>query len=152
MSQEPVELSFIPTHGALYDSECDLRWRLLREPLGMGRDTVRFEFEEESLHLVAHRDGVVLGCVLFFADGQGGGRLFQMAVDKALQGQGMGRRLVDHLEGRLRADGIQRVLLHARDHAIGFYGHLGYVGVGEPYEEVGIPHLNMVKSLSEPAP
>jgi ribosomal protein S18 acetylase RimI-like enzyme len=142
-----MELSFIPTRGTLYEGECDLRFHALREPLGMGRDTVRFEFEDESLHLVAHRGDRVLGCVLFFADGQGGGRLFQMAVDPSLQGQGMGRILVEHLEDRLRADGIKRVILHARDHAIGFYERLGYVCFGEPYEEVGIPHRHMHKSL-----
>ena len=148
MGHDGIELSFIPTHGLLYDGEHELRYLVLRQPLGMPRSSVRFEFEDESLHLVAHRGDTVLGCVLFYPDGSGGGRLFQMAVDPSLQGQGMGRRLVDHLEAHLRGEGIEHIVLHARDHTIGFYARLGYVGFGEPYEEVGIPHLNMRKVIS----
>ena len=57
------------------------------------------------------------------------------------------RALVAHLEAELRDRGLREVVLHARDHAIGFYARLGYAPFGEPYEEVGIPHRNMRKTL-----
>jgi predicted GNAT family N-acyltransferase len=38
-------------------------------------------------------------------------------------------------------------VLHAQRSAEGFYARLGFVARGAPYEEVGIPHLTMVKSL-----
>lgn len=146
---EPLDLLFIDVADPAYEGECALRFRILREPLGFTRADVAFPFEAESLHLVAvDADGVVRGCVLFHPDGRGGGRLFQMAVDEALQGQGVGRALVDHLEAELAERGIEEVELHARDHAIGFYARLGYVAFGEPYTEVGIPHQNMRKRLS----
>ncbi len=142
-----MEFVFTSVGEALYEGECDLRYRVLRKPLGYGRDAVAFPFEDTSLHLVAVRDGVVVGCVLFKPDGGTGGRLFQMAVDPGLQGQGVGRKLVVRLEEHLASEGVERIELHSRHHAIGFYERLGYTCFGEPYEEVGIPHRNMEKAL-----
>lgn len=142
-----LTLHFIPADGAFYDGERDLRWRVLRQPLGHPRGSERFEFEDDSLHLVASRGEQVLGCVLFQPDGRSGGRLFQMAVDPSLQGQGVGRLLVSHLEERLRREGVTEVTLHSRHHAVGFYERLGYVCFGAPYQEVGIPHRHMRKVL-----
>lgn len=130
-----------------YRGERALRYAVLRAPLGHPEGSERFDFDPIALHLVARDGDAIVGCVMFNPDGHGGGRLCQMAVRPELQGQGLGRRLVRHLEDRLRADGIERVLLHARSDAAGFYARLGYAPVGEPYEEVGIPHLTMERAL-----
>ena len=142
-----MELVFTRPGEPLYDGECDLRFRVLREPLGYTRADVAFPFEDEALHLVAVEDGRVVGCVLFHPRGTEG-RLFQMAVDPGLQGRGVGRLLVARLEEHLGANGFTRIELHARHHAVGFYERIGYACFGEPYEEVGIPHRNMEKTLS----
>lgn len=130
--------------------EHDLRFRVLREPLGYGRDAVTFPFDDESLHLLAQQAGRVVGCVLYHPETAFEGRLYQMAVSPELQGSGLGRRLVTTLEDRLRADGVKRVHLHARAHAAGFYARLGYQIEGQPFEEVGMPHHIMAKTLRAP--
>lgn len=142
-----TETRFITPDHPLHAGELDLRFRLLRAPLGMERGTEWFEHERDCLHLVAVRRGAVVGCVMFHPDGRGGGRLLQMAVDEPLQGTGLGRRLVHVLERELRQRGVRRVVLHARDLAVGFYEKLGYAPFGEPYEEVGIPHISMQRQL-----
>lgn len=142
-----LQLRFIDVADPLYESECLLRWVVLRKPLGMTRAQVAFPFEAEALHLVAVDGERVRGCVLFHPDGLGGGRLFQMAVEPELQGRGIGRALVLHLEEELATRGLQRIELHAREVALGFYERLGYAVFGDPYEEVGIPHRSMEKVL-----
>lgn len=142
-----MELRTIAPEGALYQSELELRFRILREPLGHDRDSVRFAFEADSVHVVAVEANTVVGCVLFQPDGQGGGRLYQMAVGQWLQGQGIGSQLVRFLEAALAEQNIERIELHARDTAVPFYAKLGYRCVGEPFEEVGLPHRIMEKSL-----
>jgi len=144
-------LTFIQPGHALYEGELELRFRVLREPLGHTRADVAFPFEADSLHLVAHQGGAVLGCVLFNPEDAHGGRLFQMAVAPHLQGQGLGARLVRALEAELARRGFRQVHLHAREHAIPFYERLGYAVFGEPYTEVGIPHRNMRKTLAAQA-
>ena len=144
-------LLFIGLDAPEYAQELDLRWRILRKPLGFEQAAVQFPFEAESLHLVALEGGRVVGCVLFHPDGPGTGRLFQMAVEPDRQGTGLGTRLVRTLEEELVRRGFREVTLHARDTAVGFYARLGYSPVGPPYVEVGIPHQNMRRLLEAPA-
>ncbi|HEX5660952.1 MAG TPA: GNAT family N-acetyltransferase [Polyangiales bacterium] len=141
-----MKLSFISTDHALYADELELRFRVLREPLGHTREQVAFPFERESLHLVAHSGGRVHGCVLFHPEDSEGGRLFQMAV--ATQGKGLGAQLVRTLEAALRHRGFSHVHMHARDSALGFYQKLGYAIHGEPFFEVGVLHYHMARTLS----
>ena len=142
-----VALSFIQPGHPLYAGELDLRFRVLREPLGYTRAQVAFPFEADSVHLVAHQGDTVLGCVLFNPEDAHGGRLFQMAVSPDLQGQGLGARLVRSLEEELRRRGFTHVHLHARAPVVPFYERLGYAVYGEPFTEVGIPHRHMRKTL-----
>ena len=145
---EPLDLVFIDVADPLYEGECALRFQVLREPLGLRRSDVAFPFEDRALHLLAvDAERRVRGCVLFHPDGDGGGRLLQMAVDPALQGQGVGRAMVRHLEAELAERGVHTIELHSRDTAVGFYARLGYEPVGPEYVEVGIPHQNMKRSL-----
>ena len=144
------ELTFIQPGHALYEGELELRFRVLREPLGFTRAQVAFPFEGNSLHLVAHQDGAVRGCVLFNPEDAHGGRLFQMAVAPDLQGQGLGARLVRALEAELRQRGFSHVHLHARAPVVPFYERLGYAVYGEAFTEVGIPHRHMRKTLDIP--
>jgi len=133
-----------PRTDARYPLELELRFRVLRQPLGMPRATIGFADEENAVHLIAVDEGALVGCVLFdFASG----RLRAMAVEPALQGTGIGAQLVTGLEAELKKLGVQTISLHARDTAIGFYEKLGYSIEGAPFTEVGIPHHNMVKML-----
>lgn len=115
----------------------------------MTRDAVVFPFEGESMHLVAEDDdGRVIGCVLFHPESVSAGRLFQMAVHTDGQRGGLGRMLVTTLEAELRQRGFRDVHLHARAEVVGFYERLGYVIYGEPFEEIGIPHRRMRKTIA----
>lgn len=145
------QLRFIGLHTSEYAQELDLRWRVLRRPLGHGPDAVAFPFEAESLHLVALDGGRVVGCVLFHPEGAETGRLFQMAVEPDRQGSGLGTRLVRALEDEVARRGFREITLHARDTAVGFYARLGYAPSGPPHVEVGIPHQNMRRELQPPA-
>ncbi|RKH00453.1 GNAT family N-acetyltransferase [Corallococcus carmarthensis] len=142
-----LRFDFIAPRHPLYAGELELRFRVLREPLGHAREDVKFPFEDDSLHLVAHANGDVLGCVLFHPEDAHGGRLFQMAVSPSLQKKGLGAKLVRALEEELRTRGFRHVHLHARTPVVPFYERLGYTLYGEPYEEVGIPHRNMQRDI-----
>ncbi|XXF78648.1 GNAT family N-acetyltransferase [Myxococcaceae bacterium GXIMD 01537] len=143
----PPSLTFIDPAHPLYAGELELRYRVLREPLGFPRSAVAFPFEADSLHLVAHAGDTVVGCVLFHPEDTHDGRLFQMAVAPHLQGQGLGARLVTALEAELLRRGFSHVHLHARAAVVPFYERLGYAVYGEPFTEVNVPHRHMRKAL-----
>jgi ribosomal protein S18 acetylase RimI-like enzyme len=142
-----VELRWLDVSDVLREAELDLRWRVLRAPLGHRREATRFPFEEESLHLVAVEGTQVVGCVLFHPEAPDAGRLFQMAVAPERQGQHIGQRLVRALEAEVGRRGVRTVTLHAREAAVGFYARLGYGVFGAAFSEVGVPHRHMRRQL-----
>lgn len=71
-----------------------------------------------------------------------------MAVSRVLRGSGLGRTLLQALMAAARRRGDTDVLLHAQRSAEGFYSRLGFRSRGQPFDEVQIPHIEMVKSLS----
>ncbi|MDR6215225.1 YbgC/FadM family acyl-CoA thioesterase [Paracidovorax wautersii] len=71
----------------------------------------------------------------------------RMAVDRAVRGQRWGREVLDALVAHAERRGDRRVTLHAQANAEAFYRRAGFVAVGEPYEEAGLPHVTMERVL-----
>jgi len=68
----------------------------------------------------------------------------RMAVLKETRGRGYGARLLQALLLEARRRGHQEVRLSAQRTAEQFYAVHGFTAVGEPFEEVGIPHVKMM--------
>ncbi len=104
-------------------------------------------------------DATALHAVLFDLNGQplGNARLLQptaglakvgrMAVLKETRGQGYGARLLQALLREARRRSNKEVRLSAQRTAESFYAAHGFVVVGEPFDEVGIAHVEMCLSL-----
>ena len=100
-------------------------------------------------------DATALHAVLLDMNGQalGNARLFQptsnvakvgrMAVLQESRGLGYGARLLKALLLEARRRGNKEVRLSAQRSAEGFYAAHGFVVTGEPFDEVGIPHVEM---------
>jgi hypothetical protein len=71
-------------------------------------------------------------------------KMRQVAVSPERQRQVIGKRLVEAAEVAV-ATGL--ITLHAREVAIPFYEAMGYEKVGDPFFEVGIPHIKMAKRI-----
>ena len=100
----------------------------------------------EALHLVALRDGVVIGTCRLVFDGPVA-RLGRMAVEPALRRQGVGAALLREAERCAREAGSLQIDLHAQTPAISLYARSGYKERGEQFIEEGIPHVSMEKQL-----
>ena len=165
----PFHIGIIHPDSFLYPGEEQVRFKVLLEPVGVDSWT---QYDEGSIHIVAFQKvdgnasddpsvGVVpdpdspgmsyhvVGVVMYHLEEQ---RLMQMAVSDSFQGQGVGSALVRSLERVLlrygAGDEKVYVTLHARDSAVPFYARLGYSVHSEPFEEVGVPHSHMHKTLS----
>jgi predicted GNAT family N-acyltransferase len=51
------------------------------------------------------------------------------------------------IENLLAREGVQRFELNARVDVAGFYDSLDYHRKGEIFEEIGLPHVKMIKLL-----
>ena len=97
------------------------------------------EMRRSGGFLVAEReDGGVVGCVYVGRRGECG-YFGLLSVDPALQGRGLGHRLVAAAEERLREQGhreIEILVVDVRTELLPFYSKLGYRRVGEePFAE-----------------
>lgn len=130
-----------------YDKQVELRSRILREPLGLKFSSSDLEKELDQVHVGAFLDTELVGCLLLVPQPPSI-KMRQVAVDTKFQGQNIGRKLVEFSERYASEHGYTSVALHARQTAIPFYHKLGYQADGEVFEEVGIPHRFMSKSVS----
>ena len=100
-------------------------------------------FDAQSRHVVAIADGVPIGTGRLLPDGQIG----RMAVLRQWRGQGAGSALLTGLMDIARTLGVQRVQLNAQVQALPFYLNHGFQVEGEEFEDAGIPHCRMWRSL-----
>jgi YbgC/YbaW family acyl-CoA thioester hydrolase len=74
-------------------------------------------------------------------------KIGRMAVKRVLRGSGAGRQVLDALCAQALVRGEREVLLHAQRSAEAFYARAGFAVRGEPFDEVGIAHVEMTKAL-----
>ena len=136
-------------HGSPdYEEAVALRRRLLRTPLGLDFAAEELAAEHDALHAVAYdADGVCRGTLMAVTVNPECWRIRQVAVDTALQGQGIGRLLNDFIQAELLSRGATHAVLNARSEVIPFYRKLGFETVGTTFIEIGIPHCRMEKTL-----
>ena len=108
------------------------------------------EHDAVAIHAVArNRLGQVVGTGRLLPSDDGVAHIGRMAVHRTLRGGGHGAAVLRALEDAARARGDRLVALNAQRSAEAFYRRLGYAPVGEPFEEAGIPHIEMHLSLSK---
>jgi predicted GNAT family N-acyltransferase len=71
----------------------------------------------------------------------------QVAVKESMQGSGLGSSLLKATEDYALAKGFSLMYCHARETAVAFYACNGYIIKGDMFEEIGIAHYYMEKSL-----
>jgi YbgC/YbaW family acyl-CoA thioester hydrolase len=104
--------------------------------------------DETALHaVVTNRLGMPLATGRLLPAVSGTARIGRMAVSRVLRGSGLARSILQALMQAAAQRGDRQVLLHAQRSAEGFYSRLGFTPQGEPFDEAGIAHIEMVKAL-----
>lgn len=135
-------------HGTnQYKQMIDLRYHILRKPLGLSFTQQELEEEKNNIHIGCFDDDKLEGCCMLVPLDNSTIQLRQMAVLSGLQGKGIGKVLMQFAENISRDRGYKKIIMHARKTAIGFYEKSGYTKTGNEFLEVTIPHYAMEKSL-----
>jgi len=135
-------------HGTKeYEDTLVLRYEVLRKPLGLSYDPRELAEEDDSFHIATRLEGKVVACLVLKPLDERCIKMRQLAVRESSQGKGFGRELVNYAESFAKERGYSEIVLHARETALGFYEKLGYQIEGNPFTEVGLPHLAMRKKL-----
>jgi predicted GNAT family N-acyltransferase len=137
----------------------DVRRAVFIEEQGVPEPLEIDEKDDDSTHVVAYRDAEadatsVGGSAIPVGAGRlrevedGVGKLERIAVLEPHRGNGIGSELVAELEAVADERGLSTLTMHAQTPVEGMYRKLGYETTSDEFEEAGIPHVEMEKSLS----
>lgn len=105
------------------------------------------EFDSIAFHILAYFESTCIGTARLHINNDGSGQIGRMAVLSSFRNQGLGRQIMKALIETAKSKGISCLTLHAQVSAIPFYEKLGFIPDGPIYDEVGIPHRNMMMVL-----
>ena len=124
-----------------------LRTRVFVEEQGVPPEIEQDHRDATAVHVIG-RDAsgrvVATGRLLVDGDRASIGR---MAAYPAVRGRGHGAAVLAELHRQAALRGVREVELHAQVTARRFYERAGYAPVGDEYQEAGISHVTMVKTL-----
>lgn len=100
--------------------------------------------DADAVHVVAtNRLGQPVATGRFVPVAPGVVKVGRLAVNRVLRGSHLGQQVLLALTHAAHQEGAHEVMLHAQRSAEGFYQRLGYQRRGDPFEEAGIPHVEM---------
>jgi GNAT superfamily N-acetyltransferase len=149
MDGEPIEIRTCCSEELI-----DLRHKVLRAGLPREEGIFARDDEATTIHAGAFIDGRNVGCATVMREpwqGKPAYRLRGMAVDPEYHRRGIGKRLLDLLEAKVREEGFTRQLwCNARTPAVRFYKSMGWRVVSDEFEiPTAGPHFVMVKELTD---
>ena len=104
--------------------------------------------DAQAVHAVAYNHfGLALATGRLLRDAPAVARIGRMASIAAVRGSGVGRALLEALLRAAKARGDTEVLLNAHTSAQAFYARAGFAAAGPVFDEVGIAHVAMSRSL-----
>ncbi|MFQ3319433.1 MAG: putative GNAT family N-acyltransferase [Natronomonas sp.] len=103
--------------------------------------------DETATNFVAYDGDQPVGAARLREYDDAAGKVERVAVLEARRGEGLGREIMDAVEAAAKAAGCEAVVLHAQVPVVEFYDRLGYEVMSEEFEDAGIPHREMRKSL-----
>ncbi|NOQ90343.1 MAG: GNAT family N-acetyltransferase [Gammaproteobacteria bacterium] len=136
-----------------YKQYYQLRWKILRAPWKQPEGSEIDNIEEPCIHVMAVDTGSdnktsVTGVARLQYNSATEAQIRYMAVAKEYERQGIGRELVNALEQYAQNSSCKKIVLHAREPAIGFYQKMGYRVIEKSYSLFNeIQHFRMVKEL-----
>ena len=105
------------------------------------------ELDAQCLHcLVVAEDEKPVATARLYQD-KTQGQIGRMAVLMAYRHQGIGTLMLNALLEQAQQNGVKEVFINAQTTAIAFYQRLGFIQLGDEFDDAGIPHYKMTLKL-----
>lgn len=142
------DLRLIVFESSEYRDMVDLRYAILRKPLGLhfSPEYLSQEIHDQLIGCFEQGQKLIGCCVLSPVDDTMI-RLRQMAVYPEYRGNGAGNAILGFAEKQAVLLGFRTIMMHARKTAVPFYEKSGYHILGGEFLEVSVPHFEMRKEF-----
>jgi predicted GNAT family N-acyltransferase len=137
----------VDAKSALMPAVFDLRREVFVGEQAVPPELELDEFDGTAIHLVALHDDQVIGTLRLILCGDIA-KIGRVAVRAAARKTGIGSRLMDRAAALALEKGVREIVLHAQIAVADFYRRLGYVAEGGIFDEAGIPHVSMRKTIA----
>lgn len=104
------------------------------------------EYDAAAIHFLL-REGETPLATARLLDKHGLAKIGRVAVLKEARGRGLGLRLMEAVIDEARQRGFTESVLDSQTYAIPFYARLGYIAEGDEFDDAGIPHYLMRRTL-----
>ena len=129
----------------------------IREEVFVNEQGFALEIEQDaydatSVHAVAYNrlgKPLATGRLLptSMVDGVKASKIGRMAVHRVMRGSKLGTDIINSLVAVAKARGDAMVTLNSQWNAQNFYTKQGFTAQGEPFDDEGMPHIEMIKRL-----
>ncbi|MCR9172911.1 MAG: GNAT family N-acetyltransferase [bacterium] len=123
-----------PQTAEEWEAYYDLRYRILREPLGKPRGSERNDGDATGIHLALYENGQLRAIARLDQAEPKVSQTRFVAVDNTIRGRGYGRIIMEAAEKKSKEMGNEKMILHARDYALEFYVKIGYTTIDKSYK------------------
>ena len=132
-----------------FEAALELRRQVFSLEQGIAESLVCDAQDREALQIIVKRGSAIIGTARIRFLGDNRAKIERMAVIRGWRHQGIGRGIMTFLTAELNRRRIDKAVLHARYDAVYFYKSMGYGISGAPFEEAGVKHLPMERSLHD---
>ncbi|MEF8853591.1 MAG: GNAT family N-acetyltransferase [Haloarculaceae archaeon] len=127
----------------------DVRRAVFIEEQGVSESEEMDGRDGEATQFVAYDDDYPVGTARVRTPDDGVGKVERVAVREQYRRRGVGEAIMKRIESWANDRGFDRLKLHAQTRVEGFYADLGYETTSGVFEEAGIDHVAMEKSLQD---
>jgi len=144
----PLEILIKPWQEASKEAYL-IRQKVFIQEQGVPEDMELDEHDPSAKHALAYQDDLCVGTGRLVRLDSHYAQIGRMAVLSTFRNQGIGKEILSCLIALAKAEGVLTLMLHSQVSAIPFYAKLGFIAEGSIYDEAGIPHRNMILSLTK---
>ncbi|ERN43203.1 putative acyltransferase [Rubidibacter lacunae KORDI 51-2] len=108
--------------------------------------------DDAATHLLAYWHGQPVGTARVSWPDPQSAKIERLAVLAAARGRGIGTQLMQQALQLAAERGARVAVVHAQAYVKVLYDILGFVQVGDRFDEAGLPHVKMTKMLTSPSP
>lgn len=100
-----------------------------------------------AIHLLAYLSDRPVGTARIRFLDLANAKIERLAVLPVARGQGLGRKLMESASAIVEQNNAKEIIIHAQAYIKELYKTLGFEQVGDEFDEAGIAHVKMIKTI-----
>ena len=132
-----------PSNASEWSQYYQIRWEILRKPLGLKEGTERDDLENQAIHRILKLNGQIVGVGRLHFNQNSTAQIRYMAVLESFQSKGLGKLIVNEFIKISEEKKSSKIILYARESVVDFYKILGFDTLKKAHKLESVQHFLM---------